>query len=86
MQIMYKGDLLEVPDSALRPQIDSDGRISLQPKRIHGTTAPKQVMRERRDKWRPTSRPPRLQVSKCTRNVRAADKSLSGKERLDFCR
>ena len=85
MQIMYKGDLLEVPDKCLVPRVE-DGKVCLGIKRIHGTTAEKQVMKEKRQKWRPTSRLPRLQVSKCTRNVRSAYKSLHGQARLDFCR
>ena len=83
MQIMYKGDLLEVPDRCLVPTID-DGVISLQPKRIHGTKAEKQVPHSKRDKWRPESRLPRQQVSKCNRNTREMARSLHGRERLDW--
>ena len=85
MQIMYKGDLLEVPDRCLVPTIDN-GVISLQPKRIHGTKAEKQVPNSKREKWRPESRLPRLQVSKCTREIRTMARSLHGQARLDFCR
>ena len=84
MQIMYKGDLLEVPDRCLVPTID-EGVISLQPKRIHGTKAEKQLPNSKRDKWRPESRLPKLQVSKCNREVRTAARSLHGQDRLDFC-
>jgi hypothetical protein len=83
MQIMYKGDLLEVPDRCLAPRID-DGVISLQPKRIHGTKAEKQYPNSKRDKWRPESRLPRLQVSKCNRNTREMARSLKGQARLDW--
>ena len=83
MYITYKGDLLKVPDSCLVPTID-DGVISLQPKRIHGTKAERQVPNSKRDKWRPESRRPRLQVSKCNRNTREMARSLKGKARLDW--
>jgi hypothetical protein len=86
MQIMYKGDLLTVPDKCLAPRVDADGMVTLQAKRIHGAKAEKQLPNSKRDKWRPESRLPRLQVSKCTRNVRAAVRSLHGQARLDFCR
>jgi hypothetical protein len=86
MQIMYKGDLLTVPEKCLVPRVDTDGMVSLQPKRIHGEKAVKQLPNSKRDKWRPESRQPRLQVSKCTRLVRTAVRSLHGKDRLDFCR
>ena len=85
MQIMYKGDLLEVPDKCLVPRV-VDGEVSLGIKQVHGTKAERQVPNRKRDKWRPESRLPRLQVSKCTREVRSAFKSLHGQARLDFCR
>ena len=84
MQIMYKGDLLEVPDKCLRPRVGEDGSITLQVKRFTGDRAPKKVTRDRRDKWRPTSRPPRLQVSRSTRDVRRTARSLHGRDRLDW--
>ena len=83
MYITYKGDLLKVPDSCLVPTID-DGVISLQPKRIHGTKAERQVPNSKRDKWRPEWRQPRLQVSKCNRNTREMARSLKGQARLDW--
>ena len=83
MYITYKGDLLKVPDSCLVPTID-DGVISLQPKRIHGTKAEKQLPNAKRDKWRPESRLPKLQVSKCNRNTREMARSLKGQARLDW--
>ena len=85
MQIMYKGDLLEVPDRCLVPRV-VDGEVSLGIKQVHGTKAERQVPNSKRDKWRPESRLPKLQVSKCTRNMRTAVKSLHGQARLDFCR
>ena len=85
MQIMYKGDLIEVPDRCLVPRV-VDGKVGLGIKQIHGTKAERQVPNRKRDKWRPESRLPRLQVSKCTREVRSAFKSLHGQARLDFCR
>jgi hypothetical protein len=83
MHIMYKGDLLEVPDKCLVPRVE-DGKVCLGIKRIHGTKAERQVPNSKRDKWRPESRQPRLQVSKCNRNVRDMARSLHGRERLDW--
>ena len=83
MQIMYKGDLLEVPDKCLVPRV-VDGKVGLGIKQVHGTKAEKQVPNSRRDKWRPESRTPRLQVSKCTRNMRTMARSLHGQKRLDW--
>ena len=84
MYITYKGDSLKVPEKCLAPRVDADGMVTLQAKRIHGTKAEKQVPNSKRDKWRPESRLPRLQVSKCNRNVRTAARSLTGKARLDW--
>ena len=83
MYITYKGDLIEVPDKCLVPRV-VDGKVGLGVKQIHGTKAERQVPNSKRDKWRPGSRTPRLQVSKCTRNMRTAVKSLTGRERLDW--
>ena len=83
MYITYKGDLIEVPDKCLVPRV-VDGKVGLGVKQIHGTKAERQVPNSKRDKWRPESRTPRLQVSKCTRNMRTAVKSLTGRERLDW--
>ena len=85
MYITYKGDLIEVPDRCLVPRV-VDGKVGLGIKQIHGTKAERQVPNRKRDKWRPESRLPRLQVSKCTREVRSAFKSLHGQARLDLCR
>ena len=85
MQIMYKGDLIEVPDRCLVPRV-VDGKVGLGIKQVHGTKAERQVPNSRRDKWRPESRRPRLQVSKCTRSMRTMARSLHGKARLDLCR
>ena len=83
MQIMYKGDLIEVPDRCLVPRV-VDGKVGLGIKQIHGTKAERQVPNRKRDKWRPESRQPRLQVSKCNRNVRDMARSLHGQKRLDW--
>ena len=83
MQIMYKGDLLEVPDRCLVPRV-VDGEVGLGIKQIHGTKAEKQVPNSKRDKWRPESRTPRLQVSKFNRNTREMARSLKGQARLDW--
>jgi len=84
MYITYKGDLLEVPDKCLVPRV-VDGKVGLGVKQIHGTKAEKQLPNSKRDKWRPESRLPKLQVSKCNREVRTAARSLHGQDRLDFC-
>ena len=84
MYIMYNGDKLKVPKKCLRPRVNEDGTITLQAKRLHGTRAEKVVVKDRRDKWRPTSRPPRLQVSRCTRDIRRTARSLHGRDRLDW--
>ena len=83
MQIMYKGDLLEVPDRCLVPRV-VDGEVSLGIKQVHGTKAERQVPNSKRDKWRPGSRLPKLQVSKCNRNTREMARSLKGQARLDW--
>ena len=83
MYITYKGDLIEVPDRCLVPRV-VDGKVDLGIKQIHGTKAEKQVPNSKRDKWRPESRQPRLQVSKCNRNVREMARSLKGQARLDW--
>jgi len=49
MHIMYKGDLLEVPDKCLVPRV-VDGKVCLGIKQVHGTKAEKQVPNSRRDK------------------------------------
>ena len=84
MYITYKGGSLKVPDKCLAPRVDADGMVTLEAKRIHGTKAERQVPNSKRDKWRPESRQPKLQVSKCTRNTREMARSLTGKARLDW--
>ena len=83
MYITYKGDLLEVPDKCLVPRV-VDGKVCLGIKQVHGTKAERQVPNSRRDKWRPESRLPKLQVSKCNRNTREMARSLKGQARLDW--
>ena len=86
MYITYKGGSLKVPDKCLAPRVDADGMVTLEAKRIHGAKAEKQLPNSKRDKWRPESRLPRLQVSKCTREIRTAARALHGQDRINFCR
>ena len=86
MYIEYKGLRMEVPEGSLR--YHSDGGLhedaTLRIRQIATVQATKAKVRGKRDKFKPTSRLPRLQQAKCNLDVMRAVRSMGVKERLKF--